>query len=337
MWSATLSLIFRECVVLLGKRTFHSSYSGDRMKDFLIDIGDGACYAGCDHCRYSAVASKGKMKLSEKQIAAYRAFEDYAHRIGRGIRLAPMNRFHEIEDLSFVLHAESVALSFDSVEQVLLEKDLKDKIPKLMPNNRELKRLSFQPRFDPVAEVLPEEAILAIFRMQIALIRDLGLAKVILGLNANRTNDHPALVRMKLLEYALMYQMAAELFLRQGRSSIAIDTFPIQLDVWVDIDSGSWATALTGRFISAQYDVTALRAQEDLDRGSDTCAMAFFPWGVHFNHSTFNINDNALKFGYDEFNEILSEAGETMAPIKDIFFGRVDRRRAKREYKIRVT
>jgi hypothetical protein len=232
---------------------------------------------------------------------------------------------------------ESVAIPFQSIEDILGQEDLVALVTSTFSGNMgALTQLSLQPKHNPRVEAIDRQSLLKLFLLQTRLTQKLGIKRVVIGLNANTFDGDIKEARMALLGVTLSYQVIGEAVMPEAFSSINISTESPLLEVWADVRTQDHEFALGGRFIVKNPTQEDIDRAELTSRNGTTCALALFPWGIHFDHSTFNINDQTLKFSYAEFGDVLDEVVESGEEIKSALFRRVDIRRTNKKKVIAV-
>ncbi len=297
------------------------------MREFLVDLSDGSCYAGCGHCRHARRRGTG---FTEVQIETYRRIEEYCAQHGKTVSLALTNVLHDIPDLSFVSGATSVAFPLHNVKDLLDGKRIAATVQRLLVNcGDQLTQVLFHPRYDPGSEQIDDELLILIFQMQVKLSQQLQKKEIHVGLNANALEVLVQEVQMDMLRLGMLYQKIGENMFPEARRTYGVSIDSTVLEFWSQVCIDDSVFGLGGRFINIGTTSRAPEVQESRDDRLSRCCLALFPWGVHLDHSTLNINDLTLKFSHEDFVRILEVASATGQSIQELLYSKVDARRKK--------
>lgn len=300
-----------------------------------IDMCAVACSGACDHCSHGrARPQDGVVSFSESTVAMYKRLEGYASANGYGIRFNLMDRLETLpaEDLSFVQNVRSLSLGVSGFERIFGNRDALVQAVKKVSDQIKSRILEFQisPPFD-LAEIRRAEPVSKLVSFQHALLKATSTKSVYLGINQNKSLipwqkiQHEAGVLMLMVsEIWSMLDEAGDLpVIQQIQRTGKVFHF------FHEISIGKRHLALGGRFIDGKCNVNGAKQFDDSFAGkSKRLSLGLFPWGVHADHSTLNINEKTLRFSYREFAELLTKAEETGNPLKSVISEAVRERHA---------
>jgi hypothetical protein len=150
------------------------------------------------------------------------------------------------------------------------------------------------------------------------------------GFRINRSSESPHDVEDVLIELGFYYLYQLKQIYQELETHLIVKNDGQMTSL---LASGKYKGATVAgigvRFINSSYTEKEKQKGDEIQRG-DAYGLALFPEGVHAFHTTMNINDRTLRFTFDEFNDLMSEAERTNESLGKVMFRHVDERRSRK-------
>jgi hypothetical protein len=301
------------------------------MSDLFIDISAGSCLASCHHCKYGIKEIQGPVSFPDPLINTYQQLLVYANATNAKVRVSFMNNALHLPPLSFLGGVHTLSLAFNNLIELTSSSSAYEiisicrKIPPLSILELHVNKLEM---LDHENEV---EILKKVIMLQLTLLQQFPNILIHVGMNDNTTNELLSITQNRILPMFILYQemirLIDDLLLDETRIEISRRTPLLTLNCEVLFMDGK-AISFGARYIDATIVADEARPWGySLQDNDAPMVIALFPWGVHLDHSTFNINDNRLKFSHRDFIKLLDKVMYSNTPLKKVCLEAVQRKK----------
>lgn len=298
------------------------------LKELDIDIGDGSCVAKCAHCKHGMLDQQATAVFTDETVLMYKRLEDYALREQVSLRVAYANPLSALPDQPFYTQADTLSFPFRSFSELLDNKAMvTKKIASYCKDNPNLSVIQLSIHLDSLDQAT--DLLLDIISLQIDLVGLVGNKQISVGFNNNTCGEDWEKLQTDMTMLSLLYlkwiQKMSKDKIEWTEILVARVAWGISFSARAKLKAISFSCS--GRFIDTVSHKKARPALCTLSDFEKNLPLALFPWGVHVDHSTININDHSLKFSYEEFGALLDLAISRKRWLKEICWEAVSERR----------
>lgn len=298
------------------------------MSDLFIDISAGSCVAKCPHCKHGTAEAIDSISYPASLIDTYQRLINYADATRTKVRVSFMDNALRLPSLFFLGDVHTLSLAFDTLTEL---SDSTDRIIDICKKIASLSILELHVHKQEVPDTEVEEILNKLITLQMTLLQHFPDVLIAVGINNNTTSELLYKTEIRLLPMFILYQeMVHRAFgplLNETRIEILRRTPLLYLNCEVSFTDRK-AMSFGARYIDATItpDETH-RWGYSLHINEAPLVVALFPWGVHLDHSTININDNRLKFSHRDFEKLLVQATCPGMSLKQVCFEAVQGKR----------
>lgn len=289
------------------------------MNTIHIDVSTGSCVASCGHCKHGRTTPSGITMFSPEIIETYLLVEAYAHRYDKRLRLSYADALNTITETPPFKRFHTLSLGFTDFDDLFAKQEATvDRIEELVQDNPFFDTVGLDIHASYENLVARKNCALEALETQIKFLKKFPGRTIMVGVNDNTSPANWETVQLHITELSLLYLRLAQSVAGSDveLSDLSVLRRGIYIDFQAEIRFSLGTFILGGRYVDVSYRPEILREREAFPNYDSPPSLAVFPWGVHVDHSTVNINESHLRFSHSDFRNLLAQAESTGADLK---------------------